>query len=205
MATESAALSPLSRISWGLSVLVFLGSLVLGFYAYTREYQGVPWVNQNSFLMQGDQLLKDNRYDEAMAEYGSAKEIDRGNFYALYKYGFAAFLANEPEVALQSFRNAALLNPRCADCLHRIGLILMGQGQMASALEEMRKALAVQPDNAAILNDYGIGLARSGQYSAAAVALTRALEIQPDLPSARRNLATLNQMLAAGAGLRSTQ
>lgn len=194
-ALSPAPLSPLHRASWIASTLLFIGSLVLGFYGFVQLYSKVPWVDQNSFLMQGDQLLKSDQYDAAMQEYETALHIDRSNFFAFYKHGFAAFLAKKPEVALASFQEAVARNPTCADCYHRIALILLNLNRQSEALGAFEAAAKHGPDKPAILNDYGIALAQSGKLPEAATILRRAVELDPDNAAARQNLATLDQMM----------
>jgi tetratricopeptide (TPR) repeat protein len=208
----SASGHPLrDQLYWGvflLSAALFFGALSGGFAYHLAQSRSLPWVADNDPLARGDEHMDGGRFELAMKEYGAAMAIDRGNFKAFFRFGFAAARAGQRDPAIAAFQHALELNPRCTDCHHRIGLIYLDEGltyldltQLAHAIEEFRAALAINPDAAQVLSDLGIALAQVGDVQGAAATLTRALEIQPTLWAARQSLLeVLRKRMAARAG-----
>ncbi|HUW80587.1 MAG TPA: tetratricopeptide repeat protein, partial [Acidocella sp.] len=85
-------------------------------------------------------------------------------------------------------------DPRDADALHLLGLILDVRGDPARAVLLIEQAIAVR-DAPRFHANHGMVLSRLGQHEAALLAYAKALAAQPDYPEALNNQgATLEQL-----------
>jgi predicted O-linked N-acetylglucosamine transferase (SPINDLY family) len=85
-------------------------------------------------------------------------------------------------------RQILTVEPRHADALHVLGVILHRAGALDAALDSIRKAIAAAPSIALYRNSLGNLLRERGQRGEAIAAYRQAIELQPDLAEALNNL-----------------
>lgn len=86
-----------------------------------------------------------------------------------------AFLKqNRPDLAIPEFRAIVALDPKNADAMGNVGVLLFFQGQYADAVAPLRAALKLQPGLAKIQALLGMAEKRSGDYDRARVDLEKA-------------------------------
>jgi len=120
--------------------------------------------NDRAHFALADALLKQGRYDEAIAQYREALRLYPGN-----------------TVARRDL--AAAYNDR--------GVALAGQGRLAEALEEFREALRTRPDYGDAHDNVGVMLAQQGRFDQALPEFQEALRLNPDDNLAKNNLREL--------------
>jgi tetratricopeptide (TPR) repeat protein len=83
------------------------------------------------------------------------------------------------------YRQVLTRQPRQAEALHYLGVVLAQQGEFRAALAPLSQALAIQPHNAHLHNHYGNALTGLARYAAALASYNRALQLDPTLSAAR--------------------
>jgi hypothetical protein len=101
------------------------------------------------------------------------------------------------DLALQSYRKAALEAPWDVDILNALGLAEAGQGHHARAVAVLRRAVVLAPDRAQIINNLGYALMLEGRVDEARDFLRLALKVEPGHARARQNLDQLEASVAA--------
>jgi predicted O-linked N-acetylglucosamine transferase (SPINDLY family) len=81
-------------------------------------------------------------------------------------------------------RRAVAKDPRDADALNVLGVVLSQLGKAEQARFALERSLAVRPDNPATLANLGNALLLAGESAAARGAFERALALSPDLETA---------------------
>jgi protein O-GlcNAc transferase len=93
------------------------------------------------------------------------------------------------------YRQVLAIDPRQADSLHWLGVVLIQTGRYDPAVDLVRQAIAINPNVAAWHANLGTVLQQQGQPEAAIACFHRALELRPDFPEASNNLGNaLNQL-----------
>jgi tetratricopeptide (TPR) repeat protein len=77
--------------------------------------------------------------------------------------------------------------PRNADALHLLGLLMASAGQGETAVSLLSAAVQVQPANAAVQTNLGIALSGMGRFAEALPCFERALALEPALAVAHRS------------------
>jgi len=101
------------------------------------------------------------------------------------------------------YREVLADEPRNADAMHLLGLVMAALGQRQGALDLIGAAVRLQPANAAMHANLGSALSELQRYAEAVACFDRAVALQPDLPvaylgrgSALLHLGQLEQALA---------
>jgi predicted O-linked N-acetylglucosamine transferase (SPINDLY family) len=99
------------------------------------------------------------------------------------------------EAAIDALRALAVLQPRDAANLRRLGSALLSLGKLAEAIEVQRRAVAIEPANIRGHNNLGQALMQLGSLPEAVQCFERTLEIDPGYAIGRMNLATALERL----------
>lgn len=115
----------------------------------------------------GDEWLAQGAFDEAMAAYSNAIELDKENAWA-YR-GLAAVKMRKGDLkGAQADLDVGLkLQPEDVKLLTARGQVLARQGQYSAALADLQKATQLAPDDAAAWEQIGIVQQAQGDYVAA--------------------------------------
>lgn len=113
------------------------------------------------------------------------------SFVDLFQRGFRHHQAGQLQQAEALYRQVLTVNPKHADSLHLLGIIMRQAGQPAQALQYLDKAIKIQPRAAAYRTSRGNALKDLGRTDEAEVAYRDALRIQRDFPEALANLGGL--------------
>ncbi|HYN20972.1 MAG TPA: tetratricopeptide repeat protein [Thermoanaerobaculia bacterium] len=105
---------------------------------------------------------------------------------------------DEPERAIQAYRQALQLDPDLTDAHLNLGRLLHESGRpadVASAETHYRRALALRPADATAAFNLGVALQDLKRLHDAVEAYEKALALDPRLPDAHFNLAVVNEEL----------
>jgi Tfp pilus assembly protein PilF len=106
---------------------------------------------------------------------------------------------DQPELAMEQFRQALEASPGDAQVYAEMGYQQFRIGKTRDALASYRKVVALRPDNSAYWSTYGGLLVAAGDNAAAMDALKRSLAIEPN-ESSLSNLGTLKYQSGDYAG-----
>jgi tetratricopeptide (TPR) repeat protein len=113
----------------------------------------------------GDEWLAQGAFDEALAEYSKAIELDNGNAAAFA--GRAAVKMRRSDLTgAQTDLDAGLkLQPDNVKLLTTRGQVFARQGKYAEAMKDLEKATTIAPDDVAAWEQTGIVQQAQGKYS----------------------------------------
>ncbi|MGD0461137.1 MAG: tetratricopeptide repeat protein [Tepidisphaeraceae bacterium] len=114
--------------------------------------------------------------------------------------------AGQLDQAEALYREILTREPRHADSLHLLGMILIQRGQHGAAIELIRQAIALKPSVAAYYANLGWALTQSGQVTEAATCLRKVVALQPSNAAAfdhlgrlLRHLGQIDEAIAASS------
>jgi hypothetical protein len=107
----------------------------------------LPTDTATNHLSQGVTLYEAGKYEEAVAEYTKAIELDPKLATAYYGRGLAYFKMKQYDSALADFNKALELDPRSSAAWVGRGIALEGLGKYKEALEAYNKALELDPND----------------------------------------------------------
>ena len=133
-------------------------------------------------------LMKQNRYPEAIAEWREALEADPEDAKARYNLAFALDETGDTAAAVPEYRKACALSPTSAVWFAHFALALAATGHPDEAIANYRKSLALDPANAAVEADLGAALYSIGSAAEGLDHLRKAVEMAPAFADARSKL-----------------
>jgi tetratricopeptide (TPR) repeat protein len=133
----------------------------------------------------GLQLSKDGKYEEAIAEYKKALELDPGEAYILGNMAEAYSKLDKNAEALEAYQKAIALKPDDSALQTNLGVVLGKMGKTAESQEAFKKAAALNPGTSAqSLYNLGATLVNSGKTAEAADAFKKAIEADANFAEA---------------------
>ncbi|MBT5667927.1 MAG: tetratricopeptide repeat protein, partial [Rhodospirillaceae bacterium] len=93
------------------------------------------------------------------------------------------------QVAETGYRDVLAIDPRHADALHMLGIVLSAQNQDDAAIDYIRRALDEQPENPNFLNNFGVLCKKLNRLDVAIDAYRTALARDPAFIDGAYNLA----------------
>ena len=98
-------------------------------------------------------------------------------------------------------REAVRIDPRSAEALSNLGMVLGRQGRLDAAIERFLKAISINPSYVDAYNNLGFAYAQQGRVDDAARAYRSVLRLEPGNPKALRGLdAVLNAKKSSTGG-----
>jgi tetratricopeptide (TPR) repeat protein len=155
----------------------------------------------------GNAHVNEGQYDQAIADYNQALEIDPGDAAAYYGRGYAYENKGHYEQAIADYTLALEINPSLVDAYNSRGLSYIHAGQLDEAIADCTRALELNPSHAEAYGNRAYAHEDKGQYDQALADYTRALEIDPSNATAYNNrgllyLTILRQIKNACADLK---
>ncbi len=130
-------------------------------------------------LYEGNLLISERRYEEALKALNKAIEISPKEGNALSRKGLALINLGRHEEALEVFNKAIELNPKNGFALSRKGAALGNLGRHEEALEVFNKAIELNPKNGFALLRKGTALGNLGRHEEALEVFNKAIELNP--------------------------
>jgi tetratricopeptide (TPR) repeat protein len=169
---------------------------------------GGPPLDVTALQNQAGALLKAGRLVEALT---SCRQILVAQPHRADVHAFAGMVAlrmQDPETAVEHYREAVALEPKFFEAHYNLGRALQMLGALEEAAAAYRSAVAVKPDLAPAHNNLGNVLMALDRPEEAAEAYTRTLERAPEAADTQRNLGLALQKLGrydeAEAAFRAT-
>lgn len=141
----------------------------------------------NSALAQGDRLVKQGRYQEALAQYARAIRLVRRPSYAWTSRGVAMRYLGRLDEALRCQENAIRLDPENEVAWCNLGTVYFKKGLLAKALDCYDKAIKIRPKYAIAWNNKGVVYARMNRFAEADKCHTKATKLRPEYVAAWLN------------------
>ena len=120
------------------------------------------------------------RYEEAIASYDRALEIEADNDAAWFGQGYALVELGRYEEAIASYDRAVEIKPDYHDAWNNRGIALGDLGRYEEAIASYDRAVEIKPDYPDAWYNRGIALGNLGRYEEAIASYDRAVEIKPD-------------------------
>ncbi|MBN2560411.1 MAG: fused MFS/spermidine synthase [Phycisphaerae bacterium] len=152
------------------------------------------------FYNRGNIAMAEGRYEDAIADYRKAIELNPAFRWAHMNLGISLYELRRHAEALQSFQTAARLRPDEPEPHFNVGNALMVLGDYESAVEAFQKAVAIRPDYAMAYDSLGMALGNLGRMEEARGAFLAALKADPNHAAARQHLAKLEAALLEAGG-----
>ncbi len=141
----------------------------------------------SSAVAQGDHLVKQGRYQEALAHYERAIRLVRRPSYAWTSRGVAMRYLGRIDEALRCHENAIRLDPENEVAWCNLGTVYFKKGLLAKALDCYDKAIKIRPKYAIAWNNKGVVYARMDRFSDADKCHTKATKLRPEYVAAWLN------------------
>ena len=127
----------------------------------------------------GDALDEQGKYDEAIAKFEKAVELDPKN--ANPHIGWGAMLDEQKKYdeAITQYQKAIALDPKCADAYNNWGTVLDEQKKYDEAIAKFQKAIELDPKSADAYNNWGNVLDEQKKYDEAIAKFQKAIELDP--------------------------
>lgn len=141
----------------------------------------------NSAVAQGDRLVKQGRYQEALAHYERAIRLVRRPSYAWTSRGVAMRYLGRIDEALRCHENAIRLDPENEVAWCNLGTVYFKKGLLAKALDCYDKAIKIRPKYAIAWNNKGVVYARMNRFEDADKCHAKATKLRPEYVAAWLN------------------
>jgi len=128
----------------------------------------------------GDVLVKEGRFDEAMAHFRTALTLIPNSAQPHYNLGHLLEIEGRPREAEKEYLRALDLSPNYTLPCDRMGVMLAKRGQYADAIAFFRKSLILNGDNVATHYALAKALAATGRSKQAEELRRRAALMAPD-------------------------
>lgn len=139
-------------------------------------------------LLQGERLIKEGKYEQAIARLRLATERIPDNARAWNYLGLAYHGAQQPQKALQAYQRALELDRNLAATRYNIGCLLLEQGNPSAAVSELTTFTLLQPQSPEGWFKLGQANFQARQLQTAENNLNQALKLQPHNPEALNSL-----------------
>ncbi len=146
-------------------------------------------------LLDGVELQRAGRLDEAAARYRAVLAQDRRQADALNLLGVLSLLKGSYGEAAELIGRAVAVSPQTASYHNNLGEALRALKRMQDAEHAYRRAIAAQPDYAPAHLNLGTVLHAQGRFEEAAAACRAAMAITGPTPAALTNLGNIVERL----------
>jgi len=182
-----------------LCTLIALALLVGGMPGCT----GLAPNHAEEYYNEGVALSNDGRYDEAIAEYNKAIEIDQNYTNAYVNLGYAYLTKKQYDLSITNYTKAIELDPEQRTAYNGRGAAYLHTKRYNSAALDFNKSIELDPSatqvytnldyvtnmltQASEYNLQGATLADTGEYDEAFDSFCNAIEVYPYYPAAYAN------------------
>lgn len=146
-------------------------------------------VNAKTQVFLGEALFAVGNYEESLAAFQKALEVEPNNAVARYNYGSVLQESKQYERALKEYDRAVALDPNLAKAFNNRGMTYFLLGDYRKAAADLEKALTIDRSIAEISNNLGVVYSQLGKRKTAHKYFLEAVRLRPDFNSAQFNLA----------------
>jgi tetratricopeptide (TPR) repeat protein len=139
----------------------------VSFEVVPEEGGAVPAPLAGEQLGRATDLVRDGRIEDAIALYRDILVQNPANLKARNNLGVLYDELGSPDLALEQFEAAELIEPENVELLNNYGSVVGGMGRYDDGEELLRRAQRLDPDNVAVRASLGILRFRRGVYAKA--------------------------------------
>jgi tetratricopeptide (TPR) repeat protein len=136
----------------------------------------------------GNALKHQGKYEEAIAHFNKALEINPGYAKAHNNLGTVLAAQGKTDEAIKHFGIALYINPGYAAAHSNVGVALAGRDEIEKAIVHFKEALRLEPNYAKVHSNLGAALVRQGNLQEALEHFHIALQLKPNDVQTYRNL-----------------
>lgn len=153
--------------------------------------------NADAQVALGWALFQKGQYNEALASYKRATDLDPKNFKAHYNLGLAYAKVEKWERAMDQFERAIEIAPNNFTPHYDLGLAYRAVGKLDDALAEISLAYKLNPGSVDIIYAMGQVYEQQGDRESAVQQYQGALSLDPNYAKAAEALRKLGEPAAA--------
>ena len=136
----------------------------------------------------GWSLFQKGQYNDALAEYKKAIDLDDKNYRAIYYSGLAYRQVEKYDLAISSLQKALEIAPKSFEAHYDLGLLYQHNGKFEQALQEFKLAYKLNPGSTEIIYNLGQVYEKMGKIDEAKYHYQSALEFDPKFTKAKEAL-----------------
>lgn len=190
-----------------LAVILYLGGATIGNLFFWKQYDRTPLEERqynsalekvkinpksaNNHVELGWALFQKDQYNEALAEYQKALDLDNNNYMANLNLGLTYRQVNKDELAISSFQKTVEIAPNSFEAHYYLGLAYQQTGKLQDALEELQLAYKLNPGSTEIIYNIGQCYEKMGKLEDAKTQYQADLEFDPKFIRAKDALKRL--------------
>jgi len=140
----------------------------------------------------GADFLKQNKLEEAIAEFQRAVEVDPSYLAAHFNLAYAFECAKRFDEAIAQYKRALQLEPNNVFGLNNLGVLYTSKGQYDEAIKVLEQAAQIEPSNSTVSKNLGNARQNKsilGEREARIAEARQRVEARPRDPEAAYNLA----------------
>lgn len=173
-----------------------IAALLLGLFNAPADAQLTRDPQATAAYEEGQKLLQEKKYDEAIGAFAKATEIDNTFAEAFLGRADALRAMEDYSAALQFYRQAESMNPKLAKIYLGRGICYRELGQFDLAASDFNNAMELDRKDPEIAANLGEFLATKTQDPASAIrVLDKAIELDPNNAKAYLNRALAHTQL----------
>jgi tetratricopeptide (TPR) repeat protein len=161
--------------------------------AQIQEFAPVNYSNYKQLLTagdyakQGDACFFENRYEDAIAAYNLALQIQPDLADTWNNRGVVLTRMQRYPEAIASYEQATAIRPNYPDAWNNRGVVLLELQQYQDAIACYEQAIQAKPDYADAWNNRGVAFSKMQEYELAVISYNQALQIKNDYTDAWNN------------------
>ncbi len=161
--------------------------------AQIQEFAPVNYGNYKQLLTasdyakQGDACFFENRYEDAIAAYNQALQIQPDLADTWNNRGVVLTRMQRYPEAIDSYAEATKIRPHYPDAWNNRGVVLLELQQYPDAIGCYEQAIQAKPDYADAWNNRGVAFSKMLEYEQAVISYNQALQIKNDYTDAWNN------------------
>jgi predicted O-linked N-acetylglucosamine transferase (SPINDLY family) len=145
-------------------------------------------VGAETYFKRGLELAQQGKYDDAVAHYRHALQLQPGSAGAYNNLGNIFVRQGKLVEAVQCFHQAVRYNPSFAQAHSNLGNALRELGNLDEAVASLRTALSLSPRFADAHNNLALALRDQGHLESAVASCRQAVAVSPGFVEAWQNL-----------------
>ena len=161
--------------------------------AQIQEFAPVNYGNYQQLLTagdyakQGDACFFENRYEDAIAAYDCALQIQPDLADTWNNRGVVFTRMQRYPEAIASYEQATTIRPNYPDAWNNRGVVLLELQKYPEAIGCYEQAIQAKPDYADAWNNRGVAFSKMQEYEQAVISYNQALQIKNDYTDAWNN------------------
>ena len=161
--------------------------------AQIQEFAPVNYGNYQQLLTaadyakQGDACFFENRYEDAIAAYNLALQIQPDLADTWNNRGVVLTRMQRYPGAIASYEQATTIRPNYPDAWNNRGVVLLELQKYQEAIGCYEQAIQAKPDYADAWNNRGVAFSKMQEYEQAVISYNQALQIKNDYTDAWNN------------------